>query len=81
MTMTWAYHGPISDHGHTPGVSWAYIGRIIYLGHILGKTRAYLEHNLIDVTLACEDANSKLVEVVIVADIDAEGHVGNSLLG
>ena len=27
--------------------------------------------NLIDVTLACEDANSKLVEVVIVADVDA----------
>ena len=34
--------------------------------------------NLIDVTLACEDANSKLVEVV--ADVDAEDHVGNSLL-
>ena len=36
--------------------------------------------NLIDVTLACEDANSKLVEVVNVADVDAEDHVGNSLL-
>ena len=32
--------------------------------------------NLIDVTLACEDANSKLVEVVSVA----EDHVGNNLL-
>ena len=32
--------------------------------------------NLIDVTLACEDANLKLVEVVSVA----EDHVGNSLL-
>ena len=31
-------------------------------------------------TLACEDANSKLVEVVIVADVDAEDHVSNSLL-
>ena len=31
-------------------------------------------------TLACEGANSKLVEVVIVADVDAEDHVGNSLL-
>ena len=31
-------------------------------------------------TLACEDANSKLVEVVTVADVDAEDHVGNSLL-
>ena len=36
--------------------------------------------NLIDVTLACEDANSKLVEVVTVADGDSEDHVGNSLL-
>ena len=33
--------------------------------------------NLIDVTLACEDANSKLVEVLTVDD---EDHVGNSLL-
>ena len=31
-------------------------------------------------TLACEDDNSKLVEVVTVADVDAEDHVGNSLL-
>ena len=31
-------------------------------------------------TLACEDANSKLVEVLIVADVDAEDHVGKSLL-
>ena len=36
--------------------------------------------DLIDVTLACEDANSKLVEVVTVADVDDEDHVGNSLL-
>ena len=36
--------------------------------------------DLIDVTLACEDANSKLVEVVTVADIDDEDRVGNSLL-
>ena len=28
--------------------------------------------NLIDVTLACEDAYSKLVEVVTVADVDDE---------
>ena len=32
---------------------------------------------LIDVTLACEDANSKLVEVVTVADVDDEDRVGN----
>ena len=31
-------------------------------------------------TLACEDANSKLVEVVTVAHVDAEDHVGNNLL-
>ena len=32
------------------------------------------------VTLRCEDANSKLVEVVTVTDVDSEDHVGNSLL-
>ena len=31
-------------------------------------------------TLAFENANSKLVEVVTVADVDAEDHVGNNLL-
>ena len=36
--------------------------------------------NLIDVTLACEDANSKLVEVVTVAHVDDEKCVDNSLL-
>ena len=36
--------------------------------------------NLIDMTLACEDANSKLVEVVTVGDDHAEDNVGNSLL-
>ena len=30
--------------------------------------------------MACEDANSKLVEIDTVADVDAEDHVGNSLL-
>ena len=52
---------------------------------IIGNTPHPLTHsltncclvNLIDVTLACEDANSKLVEVVTVADVDAEDHVGN----
>ena len=31
-------------------------------------------------TLACEDGNSKLVEVVTVADVDDEDRVGNILL-
>ena len=31
-------------------------------------------------TLACEDANSKLVEVVNVANVDDEDRVGDSLL-
>ena len=31
-------------------------------------------------TLACKDANSKLVEVVTVADVGDEDRVGNSLL-
>ena len=31
-------------------------------------------------TLACEDANSKLVEVVTVADVDAKKLVGDSLV-
>ena len=36
--------------------------------------------DLIDVTLAYEDANSKLVEVVTVAHVDDEKCVDNSLL-
>ena len=36
--------------------------------------------NLIDVTLACEDVYSKLVEAVTVADVSDEDRVGNSLL-
>ena len=36
--------------------------------------------NLIDATLACEHAYSKLVEVVSVADVSDENRVGNSLL-
>ena len=31
-------------------------------------------------TLACEEGNSKLVEVVTVVDVDDEDRVGNSLL-
>ena len=36
--------------------------------------------DLIDVTLACADANSKHVDVVTVADVDDEDRVGNSLM-
>ena len=36
--------------------------------------------NLIDVTLVCEEANSKLVEVVTVAHVDNEKRVDNSLV-
>ena len=35
---------------------------------------------MIDATLACEDAYSKLVKVVTVADVSDEDRVGNSLL-
>ena len=42
-------------------------------------THCYLV-NLIDVTLACEDAKSKLIEVVTVANVDDEDRVGNTLL-
>ena len=34
--------------------------------------------DLTDVTLAFEDASSKIVEVVTVADVDAEKHIDNS---
>ena len=36
--------------------------------------------DLIDLTLACEDGNSKLVEVVTVADVDAEEHGDGNLV-
>ena len=35
---------------------------------------------MIELTLTCEDANSKLVDVVTVADVADEDHVGNSIL-
>ena len=36
--------------------------------------------NLFDVTLASEDTNLKLVEVVMFADVDYEDRIGNSLV-
>ena len=52
-----------------------------YPCHLLTNslTHSCLE-DLIGVTLTCEDANSKFVEVVIVADADDEESAGNSLL-
>jgi len=35
---------------------------------------------LIDVTLACKDVNSKLVDVLTVADVDARKRVDDSLV-
>ena len=63
---TLIFIGPESDH-------W----QCLSLTDSLTHTRLV---NLIDVTLACEDAYSKLVEVVTVADVSDEDRVGNSLL-
>ena len=43
-------------------------------------TDSYLV-DLTDVTLAPEDANSKLLDVISVADIDAQERVDDSLVG
>ena len=56
-----------------------------YAGHSLPYSVTHsLTHcrlvNLIDVTLACEDGNSKLVEVVTVVEVDDEKCVDNSLV-
>ena len=51
---------------------------------IIGNACHSLTHsclvNFIDVTLACEDGNSKLVEVVTVVEVDDEKRVDNSLV-
>ena len=61
--------GPESDHQ-------------LYLSLTHSLTDSEHLVNLIDATLACEDTNSKYVEVVTVtvADVDNEGHVVNSLI-
>ena len=61
--------GPESDH-------WQCLSLTDSLTDSLTHCRLV---NLNDVTLACEDANSKLIEVVAVADVDDEDHVGKSL--
>ena len=65
--MLYFFIGPKSDH-------WLYLS----LTNSLINCRLV---NLIDMTLACEDANLELVEVVFVADVDDEDRVGDSLLG
>ena len=62
--------GPESDH-------WECLSVTNSLTHSL--TDCCLV-NLIDVALACEDAHSKLVEVVSDAEVEGENHVGNILL-
>ena len=52
-----------------------------FIGHTCHSIQPYWRLvNLIDVTLACEDGNSKLVEVVTVVDVDDKDRVSNSLL-
>ena len=55
------------------------MGKLVSNSLTHSLTDCYLV-NLIDVTLACEDAYSKLVEVVTLADVSDEDRVGNSLL-
>ena len=60
--------GPESDH-------WQCLSLTDSLTNSLTHSRLV---NLIDVTLACEDANSNLVEVVTLAYVSDEDRVGNS---
>ena len=62
--------GPESDHWQCLSVTHSLTDSLTHCRLV----------NLIDVTLACEDAYSKLVEVVTVANVSAEDRVGNSLL-
>ena len=62
--------GPESDH-------WQCLSVTDSLTHSLTDCSLV---NLIDVILACEDGNSKLVEVVTVVDVDDEKRVDNSLV-
>ena len=66
MKILSIFIGPESDH-------WLCLS----LTHSLTDCRLV---NLIDVTLSCEDGNSKLVEVVTVVDVDDEKRVDNSLV-
>ena len=65
-------------------ISLFYRTRVRSLVMLVTHSLHWLTHsclvNLIDVTLACEDANSKLVDIVTVANVDDEDCIGNSLL-
>ena len=61
ISLSFIFIGPESDH-------WECLSVTHSLTDSLPNSRLV---NLIDVTLACEDGNSKLVEVVTVADVDA----------
>ena len=60
-------------------IHWQCLSLTDSLTHLLTYSDSCLV-NLTDVTLACEDAFSKLVQVVTVADVDAEKRVDNSLV-
>ena len=66
LRFEFIFIGPESDHWQCLSVTDSLTdGRLV---------------NLIDVTLACEDGNSKLVEVVTVVEVDDEKRVDNSLV-
>ena len=68
LSLYLIFIGPESDH-------WQ------YACHSLTDSLTHCRLvNLIDVTLACEDGNSKLVEVVTVVEVDDEKRVDNSLV-
>ena len=55
---------------------------IVYPCHSLTASQTqWCFVDLTDVTLACEDANSKQVDVVTVADVGAENSVNNCSVG
>ena len=64
----------VDDEDHI-GISLLQILKLCF-GH---KTKLLFKF-LFDVTLACEDTNLKLFDVVTVADVDDEDSVANSLL-
>ena len=70
MSLQIIFIGPESDH-------WECLSVTDSLTHSL--THSCLV-NLIYVTLACEDGNSKLVKVVTVVEVDDEKRIDNSLV-